>query len=138
MNSSSVIIKNALKLYLAIVLSFFLIKELNFEKTITLRFVIFIFIILATNTTVKENFKKSNRIDLIVGFLTPFYATIALVLSLILYISLIDTDLIETVETKYTLWNKNLKMAIFAVFAEGTIYSIICSLLVTHYWRRYK
>ena len=62
-----------------------------------------------------------------------------LIISLIIYVSLIEPDFITVLENS-SLWGSNLSLPIiiFAIAIEGIASSVICSFILMQYWKNHK
>lgn len=143
MNTKKIILINALKIYLGIVLFFFLMKFLNFEQITELRLLNFIFVFWGINSAIKKNIFANHENDYIqnlyVGFATSFLAIILLGFSLNVYLSFIDPSLITAIEN-LKIWGGNLNpiLITFAILIEGISSSLICTFILMQYWKKYK
>lgn len=140
MSTHKIIILNALKIALSIVLYFFAMKLFDLENFSELRFLNFLFIIWGVNTAIKNNIYKNNDTfyftNLFIGVSTAVIAVAIILISLVIYVSTINTGFITTLENSY-LWGKNLSLPliVFAIAIEGIASSVIGSFIIMQYWK---
>lgn len=143
MGINQIIIKNALKIVLGIISYFFAMKLLGLENISELRFLNFLFVIWGVNSAIKNNIHKNQDTfyisNLFVGVSTSIVAVGIILVSLITYVSVIDSEFIIVLENSY-LWGKNLSLPliVFAISIEGIASSVICSFILMQYWKNYK
>ncbi len=143
MGINQIIIKNALKIVLGIVIYFFAMKLLGLENVSELRFLNFLFVAWGINNAIKSNIKKNKDTfyisNLFIGVSTSVIAVGMVIISLITYISLIDPGFITVLENSF-LWSSNLTLPliVFAIAIEGIASSVICSFVLMQYWKNYK
>lgn len=143
MGINQIIIKNALKIVLGVVLYFFAMKLLGLENISELRFLNFIFVIWGVNSAIKNNIHENQDTyyisNLFIGVSTSIIAIGIILISLIAYVSLIEPGFIAVLENS-SLWGKNLSLPliVFAITIEGIASSVICSFILMQYWKNYK
>ena len=143
MNIKKIILTNAVKIYLGIVLFFFLMKLLKLEHYTEFRLLNFIFVLWGINSAIKKNILKNNHNNyfenLYVGFSTSFLAMILLSFSLIIYLSYINPSFIQVIEN-LKIWGNHLTIPLitFAIFIEGISSSLICTFILMQYWKAIK
>jgi hypothetical protein len=143
MDPKKIILYNAFKTYVLIVVYFFVMKIFGLDEIVELRSLNFLFVIWGVNATVKEiilNNKNSAYLtNFGQGIATSFLAVAMTVISLIAYISFVDSELLRLMENSLV-WGNQLSLAevIFAIAVEGAASSVICSLIVMQYWKNYK
>ncbi len=143
MGINQIIIKNALKIVLGIILYFFAMKLLGLESISELRFLNFIFVVWGINNAIKWNIIKNKDTfyisNLFIGVSTSILAVGMLIISLITYVSLIDPSFINVLGNS-SLWGSNLSLPliVFAIAIEGIASSVICSFILMQYWKNYK
>ena len=143
MTTEKIIFTNAIKIYIGIVLFFFLMKLLGIDHITELRALNFFFVFWGINNAVKNNIFKNNNntylSNLFIGFSTSFLSVIMISASLMIYLFYIDPSFIETIEN-LLLWGGNLTPPLisFAILIEGLASSIICTFIVMQYWKKYK
>ncbi len=143
MGTNQIIIKNALKIVLGIVLYFFAMKLFGLDTISELRFLNFIFVVWGINSAIKNNIKKNKDTfyisNLFIGVSTSVIAVGMLIIGLITYVSIIDPSFITVLEKSF-LWGSNLTLPliIFAIAIEGIASSVICSFILMQYWKNYK
>lgn len=143
MDTKKIILINASKIYLGIVLFFFLMKFFNLEQITELRLLNFIFVFWGINSAIKKNIFTNHENEyvqnLYVGFATSFLAIILLGVSLNIYLSYIDPTLIIAIED-LKIWGSNLNPVLitFTILIEGISSSLICTFILMQYWKKYK
>jgi len=143
MGTNQIIIKNALKIVLGIVLYFFAMKLFGLDTISELRFLNFIFVVWGINSAIKNNIQKNKDTfyisNLFIGVSTSVIAVGMIIIGLITYVSLIDPNFIIVLEKSF-LWGSNLTLPliIFAIAIEGIASSVICSFILMQYWKNYK
>lgn len=143
MDTKKIIIGNAIKIYSGIILYFFLMKILGLENITELRLFNFLIVIWGINSAIKQNLNtnKNNTYltNISIGFSTSLSSLLAIVISLIFYITFIDQTLLLIMENS-SVWGKNLSLGkiVFALLIEGLASSVICTFLVMQYWKKYK
>jgi len=143
MGINQIIIKNAFKIILGIILYFFAMKLLGLENISELRFLNFIFVVWGINSAIKGNIKKNKDTfyisNLFIGVSTSIVAVGMILISLIVYVSLIEPEFIILLENSF-LWGSNLSLPliVFAISIEGIASSVIFSFILMQYWKNYK
>ncbi|MDB0599943.1 hypothetical protein [Tenacibaculum maritimum] len=143
MSTNQIIIKNALKIFLGLVLYFFSMKFFGLENVTELRFFNFLFVLWGINSAIKQNIHFNNEDlyinNLFIGASTAILAVGLSILGLIIYISLISPSFIEILEGSF-LWSNNLSLPllIFALSIEGIASSVVCSFILMQYYKNYK
>jgi len=143
MGTNKIIVKNALKIVLGIVLYFFAMKLLGLENVVELRFLNFLFVVWGVNSSIKNNIHENKETgyvgNLFLGVSTSVVAVIITVISLILYVTFISPEFIIVLENSF-LWGNNLslQLIVFALLIEGIASSVICSFILMQYWKNYK
>ncbi|CAA0221163.1 hypothetical protein [Tenacibaculum maritimum] len=143
MSTNQIIIKNALKIFLGLVLYFFSMKFFGLENVTELRFFNFLFVLWGINSAIKQNIHFNNEDlyinNLFIGASTAILAVGLSILGLIVYISLISPSFIEILEGSF-LWSNNLSLPllIFALSIEGIASSVVCSFILMQYYKNYK
>lgn len=143
MDTSKIIINNALKIFIGIVVYFFLMKILGLENVTELRLFNFIIVVWGINSAIKQNLYRNHNntylTNLSIGFSTSFFAVLAVAFSLIFYITFINYELIHVMENS-SVWGKNLSLGkiVFAILIEGLASSVICTFVIMQYWKKYK
>jgi len=143
MKINKIIIKNAIKIYLSIVLFFFLMKLLKLDGNVALRMLNFVFVILGMNKAIKENIYKNRSFNyfhnLIIGFKTSILAVIFTFFSLLIYLYYINPYYIHAIEN-LKIWGTNLnpEEVSFAILIEGLASSLIGSFILMQYWKTFK
>lgn len=141
MNTKKIILKNASKIYLAIVGFYFLIKLIGLSHIIELRFLNIVFTIAGMNMAIKNNIyeKKHNNYihNLYVGFSTGAYASTAVIISMILYVNFIDTSLLTMIQQS-SFWGNHLNLTkiVFSMMVEGMAACAISTLILMQYWKK--
>lgn len=134
---------NALKIYIGIVLFFFIMKLFSLEAVSELRLLNFVFIFWGINSAIKKNIIANKNTEylqnLFIGFFTSVIPVIMISLSLAIYLFYIDPSFLKVLE-KSTLWGGVLSPPLmsFAIFIEGVASSMICTLIVMQYWKNKK
>jgi hypothetical protein len=143
MNTQNIIIRNSLKIYLSIVLFFFLMKLFKLEQITELRLLNFVFVFWGINSAVKKNIYINNNFNylqnLFIGFATSLLAVILISFSLTIYLFYINPSFIHIIEN-LKIWGNHLTpMEIaFAIFTEGISSSLIISFILMQYWKNFK
>ena len=143
MGINQIIIKNALKIVLGIVIYFFSMKLLSLESISELRFLNFLFVVWGVNSAIKGNITKNKDTfyisNLFIGVATSIIAVGIILIGLITYVSVIEPGFIIVLENSF-LWGSNLSLPliIFAIAIEGIASSVICSFILMQYWKNYK
>ena len=143
MDTSKIIINNALKIYLGIVVYFFLMKIFGLENITELRLLNFLIVVWGINSAIKQNLYRNNNniylVNLSIGFSTAFFAVLAVIFSLIFYITFIDYNLLIIMENS-SIWGRNLTLGkiVFAILIEGWASSAICTFVIMQYWKKHK
>ncbi len=143
MGTNQIIIKNALKIVLGIIIYFFAMKLFGLDTISELRFLNFLFVIWGINSAIKNNIQKNKDTfyisNLFIGVSTSVIAVGLVIIGLITYVSLIDPGFIAVLESSF-LWGSNLTLPliIFAIAIEGIASSVICSFILMQYWKNYK
>ncbi|CAA0180712.1 conserved membrane hypothetical protein [Tenacibaculum maritimum] len=143
MSTNQIIIKNALKIFLGLVLYFFSMKFFGLENATELRFFNFLFVLWGINSAIKQNIHFNNEDiyinNLFIGASTAILAVGLSILGLTIYISLISPSFIEILEGSF-LWSNNLSLPllIFALSIEGIASSVVCSFILMQYYKNYK
>ena len=143
MDTSKIIINNALKIYLGIVVYFFLMKIFGLENITELRLLNFLIVVWGINSAIKQNLYRNNNniylVNLSIGFSTAFFAVLAVIFSLIFYITFIDYNLLIIMENS-SIWGRNLTLRkiVFAILIEGWASSAICTFVIMQYWKKHK
>jgi hypothetical protein len=143
MKTNKLIFQHALKIYLGIVLFFFIVKLIGLSQIVELRIFNALFVILGVNSCIKKNvFKNLDNnylTNLSIGFAASFLAVLATSFSLIFYTMAFDSSVITFMENS-RFWGNNLSLGtvVFALLAEGFASSVICTFIVMQYWKKYK
>lgn len=143
MDTSKIIINNALKIFFGIVAYFFLMKVLGLENITELRLFNFLIVVWGVNSAIKQNLYRNHNntylTNLSIGFSTSFFAVLAVAFSLIFYITFIDFGLLSIMENS-SVWGKNLSLGkvVFAILIEGLASSVICTFIIMQYWKKFK
>ena len=143
MSVEKIVFINAVKMFVGIVLFFFLMKLLGLESVTELRMLNFIFVFWAVNAAIKKNIEENQNSvyfqNLFVGFFTSLVAVLFLVISLAVYLFYIDPSFIRVIENS-TLWGDTLTppLIAFAIFIEGIASAMICTFIVMQYWKNKK
>ncbi|WP_152286720.1 hypothetical protein [Flavicella marina] len=143
MDTTKIIINNASRIFMGIVIYFFAMKLLGLENITELRLFNFLIVIWGVNTAIKQNieFNKNNLYlsNLSIGFSTAVFAVVAVAFSLIFYITFLNYDLLHIMENS-RIWGNHLTLErmIFAILIEGLASSVICTFIVMQYWKKHK
>jgi hypothetical protein len=143
MDIKKIIIANALKIYLGIVLYYFFMKILGLENITELRLLNFLIVVWGVNSAIKQNLYKNHNntylTNLSIGFTTSFFAVLAVAFSLIFYITFINYNLLHIMENS-SVWGSNLTLGkiVFAILIEGLASSVICTFILMQYWKKHK
>ena len=142
MSVEKIVFINAVKIFVSIILFFFIMKILGLEHITELRLLNFVFVFWGVNSAIKKNMMEHNSAylyNLFIGFFTSFISVIFISLSLTIYLFYIDPSFIEVLE-KSTLWGQTLTPPLmsFAILIEGVASSMICTFIVMQYWKNKK
>jgi len=143
MGTNQIIIKNALKIVLGIIVYFFAMKIIGLENVSELRFLNFLFVVWGINNAIKNNIIKNKDTfyisNLFIGVATSIIAVGIIIIALITYVSILDPTFITVLEKSF-LWGANLSLPliVFAIAIEGIASSVICSFILMQYWKNYK
>ncbi len=143
MDTGKIIANQALKIYIGIVGYFLLMKLLHLEHLVQLRAFNFFIVLWGVNTAVKknifDNLDNGYLKNLSVAFSTAFMAVVGIAISLAIYLSFINSDLIMILENSM-MWGSHLSTGkiLFAILIEGMASSVICSFLIMQYWKKHK
>ncbi|MBV1888467.1 MAG: hypothetical protein KUG51_04180 [Urechidicola sp.] len=138
-----IVLINAVKIFVSIVLFFFIMKMLRLEHVTELRLLNFIFVFWGVNSAIKKNLTANGNSaylsNLFLGFFTSFMSVILISLSLAIYLFYIDPSFIKVLEQS-TLWGQTLSPPLmsFAIMIEGVASSMICTFIVMQYWKNKK
>ncbi len=137
------VFKNALKIYLGVVLFFFLMKLLGLDDITELRVLNFGFVFWGVNSVIKENIFKNNNTNylqnLFLGLFTSLASVFFILISFTVYLHYIEPSFIQVVEDS-SLWGNDLTPTLIAVaiFMEGMASSVVCSFIVMQFWKNQK
>lgn len=143
MNTRQNTIRNAVKIYMGIILYFFVMKLFGLEHVVQLRLFNFFIVLWGVNSAIKSNIFKNNDnfylSNLSIGFATAVLSVLMITFSLILYINFIEPSFMEILETSFV-WGANLSLGkiVFAILFEGMASSVICTFIVMQYWKKFK
>ncbi|AOW21359.1 hypothetical protein [Urechidicola croceus] len=143
MGVEKIVLKNAIKIFLGIVVFFFLMKLLRLEHITQLRVLNFAFVFWGINSAIKENFKHNQNSlylqNLFIGLFTSLLSLIFIIVSFTVYLFYIEPSFINVMEDS-TIWGKTLSPPLLAValFMEGMASSIVCSFIVMQFWKNKK
>lgn len=143
MDTSKIIINNALKIYIGIVVYFFLMKIMGLENITELRLLNFLIVVWGVNSAIKQNLYKNHNntylTNLSIGFSTSFFSVLAVAFSLTFYITFINYELLHAMENS-SVWGNNLTLGkvVFAILIEGFASSVICTFIIMQYWKKHK
>lgn len=143
MKTNKLILQHALKIYLGIVLFFFLVKLLGLSHIVELRIFNALFVVMGVNACIKknvlDNLDNKYLTNLSIGFSASVLAVLATSFSLIFYTMVFDESVITFMENS-RFWGNNLTLGtvVFALLAEGIASSVICTFIVMQYWKKYK
>ena len=138
-----IIYTQALKIYICIVVYFFAMKIVGADDIVQLRLLNFVFVFWGVNGAIKKNLHENSDNDyltnLFVGFTTSILTVLFTVISLVVYITFLDSNFIHVIESS-TFWGSELRltMIVFAFLVEGVASSIICTFVLMQYWKNYK
>lgn len=143
MDTSKIIITNALKIFIGIVIYFFLMKFFKLENVIQLRALNFFIVVYGINAAIKQNLFENNNntylTNLSIGFSTSFFAVLAVAFALVFYVTFIDYNLLHAMGNS-SIWGSNLTLGkvVFVILIEGLASSLICSFMIMQYWKKFK
>ena len=143
MSVEKIVFINAVKIFIGIVLFFFIMKLLKLEHVTELRLLNFVFVFWGVNSAIKKNILENKNSaylqNLFLGFFTSFAAVIMTSISLAVYLFYIDPSFIEVLENS-TLWGDSLTPPLmsFAIMVEGVASSMICTFILMQYWKNKK
>tara|TARA_B110000114_G_scaffold45328_1_gene48016 strand:+ start:6793 stop:7233 length:441 start_codon:yes stop_codon:yes gene_type:complete len=143
MKIEKIVFKNAVKIFLAIIAFFFLMKLLGLEKINELRILNFAFVFWGVNNAIKESIYLNKVNDylqnLFTGLFTSIISVIFTIIAFSIYLHYIDPQFIKVVENS-ALWGGELTPSLIsaAIFIEGMASSIICAFIVMQFWKNKK
>ena len=143
MGTNQIIIKNALKIVLGIILYFFVMKLFGLDSVSELRFLNFIFVVWGINSAIKSNIMNNKETyyisNLFIGIATSIIATAIIIFGLVIYVSFVEPSFINVLENSF-LWGNNLslQLVLFAISVEGYASAVVCSFIIMQYWKNYK
>ncbi|MGY6648377.1 hypothetical protein [Wenyingzhuangia sp. IMCC45574] len=143
MSTQRIVVKNALKIYLAIVGFYFFIKIIGLSHIVGFRFLNILFVLWGINSAIKTNiFKRYDNTylsNLFIGFATSFLAVMATLVSMVLYVSFIDDSLLTMIQQS-SFWGSglNLPKILFSMTVEGIASCVISSFTLMQYWKKHK
>ena len=143
MKIEKIVFKNAVKIFLAIIAFFFLMKLLGLEKINELRILNFAFVFWGVNNAIKESIYLNKVNDylqnLFTGLFTSIISVIFTIIAFSIYLHYIDPQFIKVVENS-SLWGEKLTPSLIsvAIFIEGMASSIICAFIVMQFWKNKK
>jgi len=143
MNTTKIIVRNALLTSVGIIAYFFAMKLLGLDNVSELRFLNFLFVLWGINNAIKTNI-ETNKENLYinnfsVGITTSALALGIIVLGLIIYVSFIDPSFMTILENSFLFGsNLTLPLVVFALLIEGAASSVICSFVLMQYYKNYK
>jgi|TARA_B110000305_G_scaffold241441_1_gene315614 hypothetical protein len=143
MSVEKIVINNAVKIFLGIVLFFFLMKLIGLDEFTELRILNFAFVFWGVNTAIKQNRKTQENSmylhNLFIGFFTSFVSVIMVCIALTVYLYYIEPSFIQVLENS-SLWGTSLTppLMAFALFIEGVASSMICTFILMQYWKNKK
>ncbi len=143
MGVERIVIKNAIKIYLGIVLFFFLMKLLNLDNISELRLLNFIFVFWGINGAIRQNIFENGNTNylqnLFIGLFTSLLSLVLIIFSFTIYLFYIEPSFIQILGDS-SLWGENLTPPSIAValFIEGMASSIICAFIVMQFWKNKK
>lgn len=141
MNTRKIIFQNSAKIYLAIIGFYFLIKLVGFTHIIELRFLNILFVLWGINTAIKSNIKMLDYNNYInntfVGFSTGLFAILAVIVSMIFYVSFINDSLLIMLQNS-SLWGNHLTLPkiVFSMAIEAMASCAISTFILMQYWKK--
>lgn len=141
MTLSKIVFKNAVKIYLAIVGFYFLVKLLGLSHIMELRFFNILFVVYGVNSAIKTNilqrFDTRYISNLFIGFQTSFLSVLAILISMVFYVSFIDDSLLIMIQ-KSSYWGNNLTLPkiVFSMTIEALASCFISSFVLMQYWKK--
>lgn len=143
MSMNKIILSNSIKVYLLIVGFYFVMKLIGMSDILEFRMFNIFFVLWGVNNAIKtnifENLDNSYLTNLSIGFSTSVFSVIAVIASMIVYVSFVDHHLLVLLETA-SMWGSNLTLpkVVFAMTIEGMASSVISSFLIMQYWKKHK
>lgn len=143
MSILKIVVKNAVKIYLAIVGFYFFIKIIGLSHIIGFRFLNIIFVLIGINSAIKANIfhRHDNNYlsNIFLGFSTSFIAVMATLVSMVIYVSFIDDSLLTMLQQS-SFWGNHLTLPkiLFSMTVEGIASCVISSFVLMQYWKKYK
>ncbi len=143
MKPRSIIIVNAFKIYLGIVLFFLVMYLFGLEKVTFLRFFNILFVLWGVNAAIKSNlFKNKDNSyfsNLLIGFLTAFVAVIMVTFSFVIYLDRFNPEFLSVVGDSL-MWGSELTvgMVAFTILFEGAASAVISTFILMQYWKNYE
>lgn len=143
MNIERIVIKNAIKIFLGIVIFFFAMKLFGLEQVTELRILNFAIVFWGINSAIKENFQKNKSNDylqnLFIGLFTSLVSLIMVIIGLTIYLYYIDPSFLQVMENA-TMWGNNLTPPLLAgaIFIEGMASSAVTAFAIMQFWKKKK
>lgn len=143
MSVEKIVLINAVKIFVGIVLFFFLMKLIGLDEYTELRMLNFVFVFWGVNSAIKQNMETQHDSiylhNLFIGFFTSFVSVIMICVSLSVYLFYIEPSFIQVLENS-SLWGKSLTppLMAFAIFIEGVASSMISTFIIMQYWKNKK
>lgn len=140
MNTRKNIVSNAAKIFATIVGFYFLIKLIGLTHIMELRFINFLFVIWGINTAIKTNIKENNYNNYVnnmfVGFSTGFLAVITVIMSMIVYVTFIDSSLVVMLQES-SFWGNHLTLPkiVFSMMIEAMASCAVSTFILMQYWK---
>ncbi len=139
----NIILQAATRVYLGIVLFFFLMKLLHLEQIFELRLLNFLIVFWGVNWALKKNILENRNTSFLENFSLALsvsvLAIVSITISAVIYLYQIDPSFIGVLES-YNIWGNKLNPQIigFALLIEGMGSSMVCSFVLMQYWKSYK
>ncbi|MGY5354226.1 hypothetical protein [Wenyingzhuangia sp. IMCC45467] len=143
MTNQKIVLKNAAKIYLAIVGFYFFMKLIGMADIIEFRMLNILFVIWGINSSIKnniyQNMDNNYLTNLSIGFSTGLLSILGVIASMALYVTLIDDSLIMTLQ-QTSFWGNHLTLPkiVFSMTVEAMASCVISTFILMQYWKKHK
>ncbi|MDO3695030.1 hypothetical protein QVZ41_09265 [Wenyingzhuangia sp. chi5] len=143
MTNQKIVLKNAAKIYAAIVGFYFFMKLIGMSDVVEFRILNILFVIWGINSSIKnnihQNMDNNYLTNLSMGFSTGLLGIIGVIASMVLYITFIDSSLMMTLQST-SFWGNNLTLpkVVFSMTIEAMASCVISTFILMQYWKKHK
>lgn len=143
MTNQKIVLKNAAKIYAAIVGFYFFMKLIGMADVVEFRILNILFVVWGINSSIKnnihENMDNNYLTNLSMGFSTGLLGIIGVISSMVLYITFIDSSLMMTLQST-SFWGNNLTLpkVVFSMTIEAMASCVISTFILMQYWKKHK